>query len=93
MRPIRELSWDDHAIEHLWKRGVTPDEVEEVIFGVDGEPATYRIERDADAYLIFGETGAGRLLLIIAEDVGDAVFRPYGAREMNDNEKRRYRKG
>ncbi len=65
---IRDLLWNAGEVEHLWKsHGVTPDEVEEAVFGCDGEAAACRILRDGDFYVLFGETGDGRLLKIVAE--------------------------
>ncbi len=58
-----------------------------------GEEPTYRIARDGDFYLVFGETGDGRLLTIVGELVESGRFRPFGARNMDDAEKRRYRRG
>jgi uncharacterized DUF497 family protein len=89
---IAELFWNENNVEHLWAaHRVTPDEIEEIVFGVDGEPATYRLVRDGDHYKLFGETGSGRLLIAVGEYLGDRRFRVFAARDMNDAEKRAYR--
>ena len=89
---ITRLFWDDNNVEHLWAaHRVTPDEVEEIIFGADGEPASYRVIRDGGNYTIFGETGGGRLLIMVGEFLRDGRFRAFAAREMNQSEKRAYR--
>lgn len=89
---IARLFWDDNNVEHLWAaHRVTPDEAEEIIFGVDGEPASYRVLRDGGNYTIFGETGGGRLLIMVGEFLRDGRFRVFAAREMNQSEKRAYR--
>ena len=90
---IEDLFWNDDNVGHLWAaHQVTPDEIEEIILGVDGEEPTYRIKRDGDFYLISGETGGGRLLKIVGEFLGDNRFRVFGARDMKPQELRAYRK-
>ncbi len=71
---------------------VTIDEVEDVIFGVDGDDPDYRDERDGSNYVVYGATGDGRLLVIALEPISPGYFRPFAAREMEDNERRKYRK-
>lgn len=94
MRPIADLYWDHASEAHLWQaHHVTPDEVEEVVFGVPGEEPTYRMIRDGDFYLVFGETGSGRLLTIVGEFIEGNRFRPFGARDMDRAEKHRFRRG
>lgn len=89
---IAELFWNETNVDHLWAaHRVTPDEVEEIIFGIDGEPAIYRVSRDGDNYVLFGETGGGRLLLVVGEFVRDRRFRVFAARDMDAAEKRAYR--
>jgi len=57
---IRKLFWDDNNVEHLWQsHGVTPDEVEEIVIGLDDEDPIFRVRRDGDYYVIYGETGSG----------------------------------
>jgi uncharacterized DUF497 family protein len=91
---IREpLYWDDKNTEHLWESHcVTTDDVEEILFGIDGEDATYRMFRDGEFFEIFGEAGNGRRLLLAGEFIEDGRFRVFAARDMDDAEKRRYRK-
>ena len=89
---ITELFWNDNNVEHLWaSHRVTPDEIEEIVFGVDGERASYRIVRDGHNYVVFGETGGGRLLVAVGESFGSGLFRVFAARDMNESEKRAYR--
>lgn len=67
-RILDPLYWDDNNLQHLWQsHQVAPDEVEEVLFGVDGEDATYRLRRDGDFLMVYGETGSGRLLKLVGE--------------------------
>lgn len=91
---IDELLWNDENVEHLYHRHhVTVDEVEEIVFGIDGETMKRRVIRDGDFYVLLGETGDGRLLNIVGEYLGDRRFRVFAARDMDDREKRSYRKG
>lgn len=54
---------------------------------------TYRIERDGDYYVVYGETGSGRLLKMVGERLGNGQFRIFAAVDMSANEKRKFRKG
>jgi uncharacterized DUF497 family protein len=92
--PIHEIFWDEDGnnADHLWERHqVEPDEVEEVVFGSDGEPSGALIYQDRNAaYAIYGRTGGGRLLIIVGEFREPGVFRPFSARDMDENQKRRF---
>jgi uncharacterized DUF497 family protein len=91
---IDELHWTDDNVGHLWAaHRITPDEIEEIIFGVDGEAAVYRLRRDGPFYIISGETGSGRLVKIVGEFLGEGIFRVFAARDMKPQELRTYRKG
>lgn len=74
------LYWDDNNRGHLWEsHRDSPDEVEELLFGVDGEEAVYRQLRDGDYLKIYGETGSGRLLKLVGEFMKDGRFRVFAA--------------
>lgn len=93
-RILDPLYWDDNNLQHLWQsHQVAPDEVEEVLFGVDGEDATYRLRRDGDFLMVYGETGSGRLLKLVGEFTLSEQFRVFAAQDMNEAEKRAFRKG
>jgi len=70
---------------------VTIDDVEDVLFGVDGEQPDYRHLRDGSNYVVYGETGDGRLLVIALEPIAPGYFRPFAARDMEPKERRAYR--
>lgn len=72
---------------------VTPDEVEDVLFGCDGEDTTYRLRRDGNFLTVYGETGSGRLLILVGEFLDTGQFRVFGARDMTKDERRAFRKG
>ena len=93
-RIVEPLYWDDNNVQHLWQsHKVTPDEIEELLFGVDGEEAIYRLRREGDFLKVFGETGSGRLLKLVGEFVANGQFRVFAAQDMDDAEKRAFRKG
>jgi uncharacterized DUF497 family protein len=89
---ISELVWTDNEVESIGKHGVTPDDVDEAIFGVDGEDARYIVRRDSDYYAILGETGSGRLLSMVGEKLADNKVRIFHAMDMNDTETATFRK-
>ena len=94
MRIEPPLYWDDENVEHLWQsHQVTPDEVEEILFGVDHEEPVYPVKRDGDYYRIYGETGGGRLLKMVAEHMENGQWRVFGAMDMSDKERRSFREG
>ena len=91
---IDDLFWDDNNLDHLWRsHRVTVDEIEEIIFGIEGAPATYRVRRDGNAYVLYGETSAGRLLKVVGSFLRPRVMRIFGAIDMNNAERRAYRQG
>lgn len=76
------LHWDENNGDHLWQsHGITPDEVSEALLGIEGEIPRYMEARDGDYRVFFGETGDGRLLLMVGEYL-----------DMKAREKRRYRR-
>ena len=92
-RITEPLYWDDNNRDHLWRsHQVTADDVEEMLFGVDGEEAVYRQRRDGEYLVVYGETGSGRLLKLVGEFMDDGRFRVFAAQEMNDREKRAFRR-
>jgi hypothetical protein len=91
---IRKLLWNDANENHLWtSHQVLPGEVDEIVYGVDGEKPDYIVNRAGDNYVVFGRTGGGRLLYIALEPKGAGLFRPFAAREMTTKESNTFRKG
>lgn len=94
---IRRLDWRLDRIEHLALHQVSPYETEEVVFG----DRRRRIERagpaernpDETIYRIYGRTEAGRYLFValLEYESGDEAL-PLTARDMTDQERRRYSK-
>ena len=61
------------------------------MFGVEGEGSTALVRRIEHPYVrIYGQTGSGRLLKMIGEDMQNGMLRVH-AIDMNDAEKKRFR--
>ena len=88
---ITELYWDDNNAGHLWAaHHVTVEEIEELVFGSDDEPARYLVQRDGDYYRLAGRTADGRVLVAVGEFMRDRRFRVFAARDATAREKRRF---
>ena len=83
---IREVIVSPRQEEHIWNQHrVTPEEVEEVCFS---QPLVIR-GRDA-SFAIYGQTEAGRYLVIFLYPRGRGIYSLATAREMTKAERRRY---
>jgi uncharacterized DUF497 family protein len=83
---IQEIVITQLQEEHIWtKHHVTPEEVEEVCFS---QPVVLR-GRD-ESYAVFGQTEAGRYLVVLLYPRGSGVYGLATARDMTDAERRRY---
>ncbi len=92
-RAIRELAWDESNVEHLWhSHQVTPEEVEEALLGDDGTEADYLMTRDTDYYAFLATSADGRPLSLVGEFLDDGRLYIFSARNMNEAQKRRYRR-
>ena len=86
MPQIRELIISEQQEDHIWtKHRVTPEEVEEVCHG---DPWVLR-GRD-ESYAAFGQTSAGRYLVVFLYPRSHDVYSVATAREMTDGERRRF---
>ena len=85
---ITELIWDERNIRHIARHGVSVKEVEEVCF----DPKSF-VFRQGERYIILGQTRAGRYLFVVVVKRGrKGQGRVLTAREMEDAERRRYRR-
>ena len=85
MRIVR-LEWDDFNIEHIiGKHWITPEEIEDVCFGVH-YACTAKYKRKA----IYGQASSGKYILVIVVRIYGSVFRPITARNMTVSERRKY---
>src|SRR3989442_2532168 len=84
----REVRWTDWSEDHIHRHDVAAGEGEQVLFA---RPRWIAKGRDGTT-LIFGNTTAGRPLLIVTVDEGGGVAFVVTAREMTEQEKRTYRR-
>jgi uncharacterized protein len=84
---ISDLQWDDENVEHIARHDVTPEEVEDICFGLNLSEK----ERNS-RYILSGQTTRGRYLNIVIEKIGKGIFRPITAFNMSENYKARYKK-
>src|ERR1700730_15832883 len=92
--PFRDLFWsaNDSEVEKLALRGITPDDIYEAVFGVEGEDSTALIRRIEQPNVgVYGQTGSGRLLKVVGEDMQDGTLRVFHAIDMNEAEKQSFR--
>ena len=83
--PIRELLWDDWNLEHIARHRITTAEVEDVCFG---DP--WDLRAGGGKRSLYGQTDAGRYVLVIVVSRGEGLFYPISARDMTQAERRRY---
>jgi uncharacterized DUF497 family protein len=86
MTSIEELIWDDRNEAHIARHGVRTEEVEELCFGPHWLLRSRRRNRKA----AFGQTAAGRYLMVILELTRRGIYYPVTARNMDSTERRRY---
>lgn len=79
--------WDELNIEHIAEHGVEPYEAEEVI---DNTPLVLRASEGK--FLAYGQTDAGRYLIVVFAPKGDQRLRVVTARDMTQAEKGKLRK-
>lgn len=83
---IREVVTSRRAEEHIWiKHHVTPEEAEE---GCLSGPWVIR-GRD-DSFAVYGQTEAGRYLVVFLYPKSEGVFSLATARDMTQTERRRF---
>jgi hypothetical protein len=85
---VREIRWTDKAEDHIAAHGVTPDEVEQVIFT---RPRLALRGREGTEY-VFGTTDAGRYLLVVLTESIDGRGYVVTARDMTDAERQAFRR-
>ncbi|WP_137815439.1 BrnT family toxin [Gandjariella thermophila] len=86
---MREIRWTDELDEHIWVRhGVTPGEVEQVLYT---RPRWVATGRDGTTY-VYGRRDAGRFLLVVLSEAQTNDYYVVTARDMTDGERRTYRR-
>ncbi len=84
---IDELEWTMDRVKHIARHFITLEEVEEVF----AFSPVFRRGRGG-VYEAWGQTESGRHLLVIFRYLGHNRAWPITARDMDENEKRLYRK-
>ena len=85
---IRSFEWDEKNENHIAEHGVSPFEVEEVILFCR---PFYQRSRESK-YVAYGVTEEGRHLFIVFAIKSSGQIRVVTARDMEEKEKRYYRK-
>jgi uncharacterized DUF497 family protein len=84
---ISGFDWDDDNIGQIGRHEFIPEEVEEV-FASD-----YKVRRTRDKlYVALGETLDGRSAFVVFRRLRGGVIREVTARDMEDKERRLYRR-
>ena len=87
---ITELLWYPDRVEHIAEHSVMPEEVEEVVFSCPA-PLIER-GREKGIYLVQGQTGSGRYLLIIVKTLNKGKAKLITAREMSERDRDHYKR-
>jgi uncharacterized DUF497 family protein len=90
MKSISSIKWTEERINHIALHSITPLEVEEVCFNEEEAPLI-RTGKDKLHY-VFGKTVSGRCLFVVVRFVRPGEVYPVTARDMNDWEKKYYKK-
>ena len=84
---ISGFEWDEDNILHVERHRFTPEEVEEVFAG------DHRVRRTRQKlYIALGETLDGRLVLVVFRRLPGGLIRVITARDMDDSERRLFRR-
>ncbi len=89
---IRKIIWKDQFVEKLAsKHGVSVVEAESVL---DAEPHIRKVSkgrlRDEHVYAAYGQTDAGRYLIVVYIRKVSGALLPISARDMDDTERKYY---
>jgi hypothetical protein len=89
---IADIIWIPDIVEKLaWKHGVTPEEIDEVLFS---RPLFRKVQKGyvpgEDVYAALGQTEAGRYLIVIFVYKKTQEALVISARDMNRKERRQY---
>ena len=78
--------WTEDSEAHIARHNVTPDEVEEAIYGRPRD-----VKPEGQLRLVFGTTGEGRHLFVVVAEAPDGRDFVVTARTMTDSEQRLFR--
>jgi uncharacterized DUF497 family protein len=84
---ISRFDWDDDNVSHIERHQFTPEDVEGVFAG------DYKVRRTRQKlYLALGETLDGRLAFVVFRRLPGGTIRVITARDMDDSERRLFRR-
>lgn len=83
----RELAWSEESEAHIAKHNVAPFEVEEVV----NTWPQWEHPGAEDATLVYGQTAAGRYLLVVLAESADERWYIATARDLTRSEIRTFR--
>ena len=81
--PYFEIIWNEEPggnIEHIAEHGLTPEDVEEVIFN----PVDRDVSRSSGLPIVFGFTLAGRYILVVYEQIDAVTVYPVTAYDVEE---------
>ncbi len=81
--PWYDIIWNDEPggnVEHIAEHGLTPDDVEDVLFN----PLEETTSRSSRRPVATGYTRDGRLVLVVYELIDDVTIYPVTAYEIED---------
>ena len=81
------FEWDEHNYYHAIRHGVSREEIEEVIVS-----SQFIRKGRAGIYVAYGQTMDGRYVIAIFENKGHGLVRPFSARPMTNNEKKKVKR-
>jgi uncharacterized DUF497 family protein len=89
---LYDVIWKVRFIEKIsGKHNVTPDEVEEILFGKSHFRRAQKGHiKGEDLYTAYGQTAGGRYLIVFFVRKEQTAALPISARDMNDSEQRYY---
>jgi hypothetical protein len=76
--PYCDIIWSEEPggnVEHIAEHGLTPEEVEEVIFN----PVAHDVSRLSGLPIVFRFTPAARYILVVYEEVDETTIYPVTA--------------
>ena len=82
-----DIHWTDDSETHIARHGVIPEEVEQCAYR-----PFYTMSGRSGTILLFGQTDAGRHLLVVLARSGDGRWYVVTVRTMTDSESRTYKK-
>lgn len=84
---ITSFEWDEYNISHAIRHGISKEEIEETIIY-----AKLIRKGRSGVYVTYGQTMDGRFVIAFFECKGHGKVRPFSARPMTINEKKRLKR-